>query len=157
MLRVFSALLFLVASASAQMPANRLPQLDLTALSQPLSNLKSDERDLVDQATDLIRQGKHAEALASLTSLTHSNPMNSGLRVLRAYALLELGNAAGALEDATIAESAGGHAAYRCWFLAQVAVLAGNKPLCRREIRHVSKDPTYGNAARQLSRELAAK
>ena len=102
----------------------------------------------------LIDQGQHAEALAALTRLTQTNSQNSALRVLRAYTLLELGNVAAALDDATIAESSGGHAAYRCWFLAQVAYLAGNKPLCHREINHVHSDPTYGPEAEKLRRDV---
>jgi hypothetical protein len=60
----------------------------------------------------------------------------------------------GALEDADAAEISGAHAAYKCWFLAQVAYLAGNKPLCRREIKHIGNDPTYGPRAEELRREL---
>jgi hypothetical protein len=76
------------------------------------------------------------------------------VRVLRAYALLELGSLSGALDDADAAEALGAHATYKCWFLAQVAHVAGNKPLCRREIQHVANDPTYGPQAKKLRREL---
>jgi hypothetical protein len=114
------------------------------------------EREIVDEAIELIKQKRHALALVDLSRLIASNPMNSALRVLRAYVLLELGNVTGALDDARGAEASGVRSAYRCWFLAQVAYLAGNVPLCRREIKHVAGDPSYGPAAEKLRRNLEA-
>jgi predicted Zn-dependent protease len=130
------------------------PELDLRALTEPLKDLTPSDRDTIDRAVALIKQKQHLLALAYLTGLTQRNPDNSAVRVLRAYVLLELGNLSGALEDADAAEISGAHAAYKCWFLAQVAYLAGNKPLCRREIKHIGNDPTYGPRAEQLRREL---
>jgi hypothetical protein len=148
-------------TATAQVPNGRGGTLQfdlgLTELQQPLMNLSIGDRQIVDQVIALIKQGKHVPALAYLTSLTHSNPMNSAVRVLRAYVLLELGNLAGALDDAVKGESAGGHAGYRCWFLAQVAYIAGNKALCLREIKHISADPVYGADAEQLRQSVKAK
>jgi hypothetical protein len=136
-----------------------LPDLDLLALSQPLQDLTPSDRRIVYETINLIQRKQHAEALAKLIGLTASNPMNSALRIIRAYVLLELGNVAGALGDARIAEGSGGalHSAYQCWFLAQVAYLAGDTPLCRREIRHLAGDPSYGKKAEQLGDSLAAK
>ncbi len=131
--------------------------LDLSALSQPLQDLTPADRRVVDEAVRLIQQKQHTQALGKLISLTARNPKNSAVRVLRAYVLLELGNVAGALGDAKVAESAGGHAAYRCWFLAQVAYLAGNKPLCHREIKHLAGNPAYGAKAAELGQSLDSK
>ena len=98
---------------------------------------------------------RDAEALATLTNLTRSNGKNSALRVLRAYVLLELGNATGALDDAKVAESSGVHTAYKCWFLAQVAYLTGDKTAVSVErIKHIGADPTYGTGAEKLGRAL---
>lgn len=130
------------------------PELNLKALAGPLQDLDPQERRVVDEAIKLIREMRDGEALTRLTDLTRSNSRNSTLRVLRAYALLELGNLTGALDDATVAEASGVRASYRCWFLAQVAFLAGNKPLCRREIKHLSHDPTYASEAKTLQRTL---
>ncbi len=130
------------------------PVLNLKALAEPLQDLTAEERNSVDAAYRLIRQKKHLLALTSLTSLTETNPKNSAIRVLRAYVLLELGNITGSLNDASFAEESGGRSAYRCWFLAQVAYLAGDKPLCRREIGHISHNPTYGPKAEKLGRKL---
>lgn len=132
------------------------PELNLKALAEPLQDLNPEEKRVVDEAIGLIREMRDAEALAHLTNLTRSNPSNSTIRVLRAYALLELGNLTGALDDATVAEASGIRASYKCWFLAQVAFLAGNKPLCRREIKHLSRDSTYGSEAEKLHRTLDA-
>src|SRR5262249_34668022 len=62
----------------------------------------------------------------------------------------------GALDEARAAEGGRISAAYRCWFLAQVAYLAGNKPLCKREIRHVTGHPSYAPEAERLARSLGA-
>ena len=131
---------------------NARPELDLRALTEPLQDLTPADRDTIDGAVALIKQKQHLPALAYLSGLTQRNPDNSAVRILRAYVLLELGNLSGALEDADAAETSGAHAAYKCWFLAQVARLAGNKPLCRREIQHIANDPTYGPRAEKLRR-----
>lgn len=144
------------ASDQTSSSPNIHPELNLKALAEPLQDLTPADRKVVDEAIRLIHDNRDAEALTSLTNLTRTNSKNSTLRVLRAYALLELGNFTGALNDATVAESAGIPAPYKCWFLAQVAYLAGNKPLCRREIKHVSHDATYGPEAKELHRTLDA-
>jgi hypothetical protein len=130
------------------------PSLDLSALTGPLEELTPEERKVVDETVELIRQKRHAEALLDLSRLIGSNPQNSALRVLRAYVLLEVGNVSGALDEARSAEASGVRSAYRCWFLAQVAYLAGNVPLCRREIKHIGSDESYGQAAEALRRHL---
>ena len=135
---------------------NVRPELNLKALAEPLQDLTPADRRVVDESIRLIREMSNVEALADLTNLTRTNSKNSTLRVLRAYALLELGNLTGALDDATVAEASGTHTPYKCWFLAQVAYLAGNKPLCRREIKHVSRDATYRPQAERLHRSLDA-
>ncbi len=155
-MKTVALLLLLAGITFGQTNSAVKPQLNLKALSEPIQNLSTQDRKVVDEAVKLINQGQHAEALAALTRLTQNNSQNSAIRVLRAYTLLELGNVAAALDDATIAESAGGHAAYRCWFLAQVAYLAGDKPLCHREINHVHADPTYGPEAEKLRHRLDA-
>ena len=139
------------ATASA---GNARPELDLRSLTEPLQDLTPADRDTIDGAVALIKQKQHLPALAYLSGLTQRNPDNSAVRILRAYVLLELGNLSGALEDADVAEASGAQAAYKCWFLAQVARLAGNKPLCRREIQHIANDSTYGPQAEKLLREL---
>jgi hypothetical protein len=154
---VTSALIQAAVPAKATGPERNVhPALDLRALAEPLRDLTPAEREVVDDAVELIRQRRHALALVELSTLTASNPKNSALRVLRAYVLLELGNVTGALDEARSAEASGLRSTYRCWFLAQVAYLAGNVPLCRREIKHVAGDPSYGPAAEKLRRNLEA-
>ncbi len=148
------ALAQLRASEPTPSTQNVHPELNLKALAEPLQDLTPEEKKVVDEAIKLIREMRDAEALTSLTNLTRSNSRNSSIRVLRAYVLLELGNLTGALDDATLAEASGVRASYKCWFLAQVAFLAGNKPLCRREIKHVSHDSHYGSQAENLRRTL---
>ena len=144
---VLTGLILVSVQAMAEPKAPSIPerkvQLDFKALTEPLQDLTAADHRIIDRAIQSIRQNEHSVALAYLTGLTATNPMNSGVRILRAYVLLELGNIAGALGEAMTAESTGAHSGYRCWFLAQVAYLAGNKPLCRREISHVEGDASY--------------
>ena len=132
------------------------PTLDFAALA-PLENLQPAERQILDEALQLIQNGEHTLALASLTRLTESNPKNSPFRVIKAYALLQLGNRSGALKESRTAERTQPPSPYRCWFLAQIAYLSGNQRLCEREIGHVSAHPTIGPEAAKLRQELAAR
>jgi hypothetical protein len=134
-------------NASGATSGDMQPRLDLKALAEPLQDLTPADRLTVDKVIKLIGEKQHLQALTYLTGLTASNPKNSSLRVLRAYALLELGNITGALGDARTAEGSGTPAAYKCWFLAQVAYLAGNKPLCRREIKQLAMPRAWINCA----------
>ena len=160
---VLSTLLVLGAAGSGELLRAAGPErhveldLRLRALTEPLQNLSAADRQTVDETISLITRKEHGLALAHLTALSASNPMNSALRVLRAYALLELGNVTGALDEARTAEESEGHSAYKCWFLAQVAYIAGNKPLCRREIKHLQGNTVYGAGAVELRKELEAK
>jgi hypothetical protein len=123
-------------------------------LSEPLRDLSPSDERVLDEAIDLIKRKKHLMALEILTTLISSNPANSTPHILRAYALLELGDVAGALGDASAAEASGPARAYKCWFLARVAYLAGDKPLCRREIKHLRGQRTYGQQAEDLLQQL---
>ncbi len=133
---------------------NANPDLDLKAMAVPLKDVKAGDSEVVDETVRLIQQNQHAAALANLSRLTADNPQNAALRVLRGYVLLELSNVTGSLEEARIAEESGSRSGYKCWFLAQVAYLAGDKALCRREIGHLTGDPVYGPKVRRLNQDL---
>ena len=75
-------------------------ELRFDRLASALTLLNDADRKIVDEAAQLIREGENAGALARLSSLTHSNPDNSSLRILMAYAQLQLGNLTGALDEA---------------------------------------------------------
>ena len=159
MMRTTSLVLLVCLAATSRLPASASVEaskvtLDVKALAEPLRDLKPEEAQIVDDAIRLIQSGEHTQALLSLTRLTESNPNNTALRILRSYVLLQLGNLLGALDDARAGEGGRVRSAYRCWFLAQVAYLAGNKPLCKREIRHVANHPSYGPEAERLARNL---
>ena len=128
-------------------------ELSIQDLAEPLRDLSPSDEKAFNEAVTLIQQKQHLSALAVLTPLAESNPSNSGLHIVRAYVLLELGNVAEApLGDAKQAEESRAHTAYKCWFLARVAYLAGNKPLCRREIKHVQamRSPYQAEAGKLL-------
>ncbi len=148
-------LLLTTCPLGAQAQGGRVPlDLGLKALQEPLQTLSTGDRQVVDTVIGLIKESKHTQAFAYLTTLTTNNPMNSSVRVLRAYVMLELGNLTGALDDAKSAEDSGTHSAYRCWFLAQVAYVAGDKSVCLREIKHLDGSAEYGAQAQQLGRKL---
>jgi len=140
--------------AAAPSAAATMPQLEMPSLADSLRTLKAEEQRIVDETVQLIQKKEHTLAFLALSRLVKSNPKNSSLRVLRSYAALQLANLAGALEDARIAEGSGAPSAYRCWFLAQVAFLAGNAKMCRREVAHLEADSTYGSQAVKLRQNL---
>jgi Flp pilus assembly protein TadD len=133
------------------------PELKLKRMNPSLNALSRSERSAVDRAVSLIRKGEHTAALAQLTELTRSNPNNSSVRVVLAYALLQAGNLAGAFDHAKLAEAAPDHNSYVCLFLARVAWLAGDTGSCRRELGHVRAAGTDKAEADALERQLGGK
>lgn len=148
-LHVWAMLLILVTAAAAE------PELKLKRLNPSLKTLSRSERSAVDRAVGLIRKGEHTAALAQLTELTRSNPNNSSVRVVLAYALLQAGNLAGAFDHAKLAEAAPDHNSYVCLFLARIAWLAGDTASCRRELGHVRAAGTDRAEADALERQLS--
>jgi len=130
--------------------------VDLRAerLAEALDLLQPGERSVVDHAVDLIRKGMNTDALAALSSLTKDNPKNSSLRILTAYALLQVGNLVGAFDEAKKAEAAPNGNSYKCWFLAKVALLAGDRAVCKREIAHAKKVGDMADDVNALEKEL---
>ena len=151
-LRAFGAgLLWAGLILAAQAPA---VDLRLDRLASALTLLSEGDRKIVDGAAQLIREGQHVAALAQLSALTHSNPDNSSLRILIGYVQLQLGNLTGALEEAKKAHDAPNGNSYRCYFLAKIALLTGDKVTCRRELNHVKNAGDMPNEVRQLESEL---
>jgi len=123
-------------------------------LASALTLLNDGDRRIVEQAVELIRHGENAAALARLSTLTHSNPNNSSLRILMAYAELQLGNLTGALDEAKKAHDAPNGNSYRCYFLAKIAFLTGDTVTCRRELNHVKNAGDMPNEVRELQNDL---
>jgi Flp pilus assembly protein TadD len=132
------------------------PTMDLRfdRLASALTLLNDGDRKIVDEAVQLIRQGEHAGALARLSTLTHSNPDNSSLRILMAYAQLQLGNLTGAFDEAKKAHDAPNGNSYRCYFLAKIAFLTGDTVTCRRELNHTKNAGDMPEEVRQLQNDL---
>ncbi|HTQ58032.1 MAG TPA: hypothetical protein VMI94_26385 [Bryobacteraceae bacterium] len=140
--------------ASAAPPATSPVDLRVDRLASALTLLNDADRKVVNDSIQLIREGENAGALARLSTLTHSNPENSSLRILIAYAQLQLGNLAGAFSEAKKAHDAPNGNSYRCYFLARIAFLTGDKVTCRRELNHVKNAGDMPNDVRQLESDL---
>jgi len=123
-------------------------------LASALKLLNDSDRMIVDQAVQLIKEGENVGALARLSSLTNSNPENSSLRILMAYVQLQLGNLTGAFDEAKKAHDAPNGNSYRCYFLAKIAFLTGDKVTCRRELNHVKNAGDMPGAVRELEKDL---
>ena len=106
-------------------------------LLDPLKLLNTQDRAAVDQAISLIRSGDHAAALVALAAVNGSNPRNSTLRSLSAYAQLQLGNLLGAYDESQKAERVPNGNSYKCYFFSKIALLNGKLSVCRRELGHV--------------------
>ncbi|MBK9168365.1 MAG: hypothetical protein IPM24_12970 [Bryobacterales bacterium] len=126
-------------------------------LRPSLERLTGDDRPSVDAAIEMIRQGEHQAALVRLAAARERNPKNSSLGILSAYALLQLGNLAGAFDQARAAEKAPDHNVYTCWFLAKVALLKGDRSTCQRELGHVRSSKQLAAEAGELQAELDRK
>jgi Flp pilus assembly protein TadD len=129
-------------------------ELRVDRLASALSIMTEGDRGAVDHALQLIQKGDHSLALVRLSSLNKTNPKNSSLRILTAYALLQAGNLLGAFEEAKKAHAAPDGNSYKCWFLAKVALLSGNKAVCRKELEHVRKAGDMTAEVRKLENEL---
>jgi len=152
---VFFSLLFLAGglTVAAPPPAPSM-ELRFDRLTSALTLMSEGDRKVVNQAAQLIREGEHAGALARLSSLTQKNPDNSSLRILLAYVQLQLGNLVGAFDEAKKAHDAPNGNSYRCYFLAKMAFLNGDKATCRRELNHVKNAGDMKEDARQLEGDL---
>jgi Flp pilus assembly protein TadD len=140
--------------ALAAPPPAPVMELRFDRLASALTLLSDTDRKIVDEAAQLIREGEHAGALARLSTLTHSNPENSSLRILMAYAQLQLGNLTGALDEAKKAHEAPNGNSYRCYFLAKIAFLTGDNITCRRELNHAKNAGDMPEEVRQLQNDV---
>jgi Flp pilus assembly protein TadD len=140
-------------SLAAPPPAPAM-ELRFDRLASALTLLSDSDRKVVDEAVQLIREGEHVGALARLSTLTHSNPDNSSLRILMAYAQLQLGNLTGALDEAKKAHEASNGNSYRCYFLAKIAFLTGDNVTCRRELNHAKNAGDMPDEVRQLQNDV---
>lgn len=157
MLRMRRLCLTLICAATVSLAAPPpAPNVDLRydRLASALTLLSDRDHKIVDQAVQLIREGEHAGALARLSTLTHSNPDNSSLRILMAYAQLQLGNLTGALDEAKKAHEASNGNSYRCYFLAKIAFLTGDNVTCRRELNHAKNAGDMQDDVRQLQNDI---
>jgi len=152
-MRLFCCLLGLLTLVVSAHAADR-PALEPARLTASLDKLTGADHQAAEKALALIRKGEHSLALAQLTALTRQNPDNSSVRILAAYSLLQLGNLVGAFTEARKAESAPDANSYSCWFLAKVALIAGDRTVCRREIGHLRHDPTMAHQAAELEKQL---
>lgn len=127
-------------------------------LADSLGLLPEADQKSVNQVVELIKKGDDKAALDKLNELNKANPENSSLRVLTGYAMLRLGNALGALEQADKAHAApNGAGSYRCWFYAKIAFLNGQNEVCKRELNHVKKVGDMPAEAKALEKELKGK
>jgi Flp pilus assembly protein TadD len=148
--------ILLCAAALAMAAPPPAPEVDLRVdrLASALTLLSDADRKIVDQAVQLIREGEHTGALVRLSALAHSNSDNSSLRILMAYAQLQLGNLTGALDEAKKAHEAPNGNSYRCYFLAKIAFLTGDSVTCRRELNHAKNAGDMPEEVRQLQNDV---
>jgi Flp pilus assembly protein TadD len=155
-MRQLFVLVFSIAGLAVAAPPPPAPTMELRfdRLTSALTLMSDSDRKVVDQAAQLIREGEHVGALARLSSLTQTNPDNSSLRILIAYVQLQLGNLTGAFDEAKKAHEAPNGNSYRCYFLAKIAFLTGDKVTCQRELNHVKNAGDMKEDARQLEGDL---
>lgn len=131
--------------------------LRLDRLAEAIGLLPDSDRKSVEEVIQLIKRGENTDAYQRLNELNKTNPSNSSLRVLTSYALLQLGNAIGALEEADRAHDAPNGNSYKCLFYAKIAFLNGKTDACKRELGHVKKVGDMPKDVKALEKEMKGK
>ncbi|MBS1830993.1 MAG: hypothetical protein JST93_37215 [Acidobacteria bacterium] len=126
-------------------------------LAEALGILPDNDRKAVEDIIQLIKRGENTDAYQRLSELNKTNPSNSSLRVLTSYALLQLGNAIGALEEADKAHDAPNGNSYKCLFFAKIAFLNGQTEACKRELGHARKAGDLPKEVKALEKEMKGK
>jgi len=132
-------------------------ELRFDRLGEALGLLPEADQRSTNEVVALIKRGDNDGALKKLNELNKANPDNSSLRVLTGYALLQLGNALGALEQADKAHEASNGNSYKCWFYSKIALLNGRSDLCKRELSHVKKVGDMPAEVKSLEQEMKKK
>ena len=150
-----SFLAVVLAIAWAAIPAQAIEfDLRFDKLVDALQLLPDADRESVNGVISMIKRGAHQEALQRLKVLNGGNPENSSLRLMTAYALLQVGNALGALQEADKAHEASNGNSYKCWFYSKVALLNGQSEACKRELSHVKKAGDMPEEVKALEKEM---
>lgn len=131
-----------------------MPELPAARLAEALNLISQADRAVVNDALRLIRNGENTGALVRLSEIAKTNPQNSSVRIVLAYALLKTGDLLGAFDQAKRAEAAPNGNSFKCWFLARVALFNGNKEVCRNEIKHVKAAGDMPGEVRALEKEM---
>jgi Flp pilus assembly protein TadD len=130
-------------------------------LATALSGLSTMNKKIVDEAISHIRNGENNLALVRLFELNKENPKNSSLRILTAYTLLRTGDLLGALDHAKQGEGSPNGDAYKCWFLAKIAFVTGDKEVCKRELGHakhgLKNDKVLLGSVTEMEKQLKKK
>lgn len=129
-------------------------ELRFERLQEAFGLLSQADRPAVDDVIVLLKQGSHREALGRLEELNRQYPANSSLRVMTAYALLNLGNVLGAFQEADRAHDAPNGNPYKCLFFAKVALLAGKQEACKRELQHAKENKEQPKEVREIELEI---
>jgi Flp pilus assembly protein TadD len=132
-------------------------ELRFDRLQEAFRLLPEADRGTVDEIIVLLKRGSHKEALTRLEELNQQFPSNSSLRVLTAYALLNLGNVLGAFEEADRAHDAPNGNPYKCLFFSKVALLAGRHEACKRELEHARQNKEQPKEVREIEMALSRK
>lgn len=152
MTRTFLILTLLLGSA-AQAGAISF-DLNFDRLQEAFRLIPDSDKGAVDEVIALVKRGDHKEALARLNALNKQFPDNSSLRVLTAFALVNLGNYLGAFEEADRAHDSPNGNPYKCLFYSKVALLAGRTEACKRELQHAKDNKEQPKEIKAIEAEL---
>lgn len=153
----FIVMLFILLLAGAMACPAATFDLRWDKLSDAFHLLPDSDKGTLEQAIQFIRQGEHSAALLRLTELNKNHPENSSLRILSAYAMLQVGNLLGAFQEAEKAEQAANGNSYRCWFLSKVAFMSGQEAVCKRELKHARNAGDLPDEVKSLEAEMKTK
>jgi hypothetical protein len=129
----------------------QLPDVPYEAIRAEFAAGHPDQLPQFRTATDLVSVGRYDEGARMLQVLSHADPGDPSVVFFLGYVAVRERRWQDALSLCAAAEHAylGG---YRCWYLANVALMAGDLSVARRELRHARGHALYGPQVRRLEK-----
>ncbi|HYM12972.1 MAG TPA: hypothetical protein VEU62_19695 [Bryobacterales bacterium] len=120
----------------------QLPDIPYEAIRAEFAAAHPDQLPQFRAATDLVSVGRYDEGARMLQALSHADSGDPSVVFFLGYVAVREGRWQEALSLCAAAE----HAyldGYRCWYLANVALIAGDLAVARRELRHAQGHALY--------------
>jgi hypothetical protein len=127
----------------------QVPDVPYEAMIAEFAALHPEEKSRFQTAAQLISLGEYSQGTKLLQDLESRHAGDPTIQFFRGYVALREGRSKEAALLCTKAEKRSLDG-FRCWYLANVALLAGDVELAKKEIRHAKAHEPYTDLARRL-------